>query len=689
MSDLAYVTGMALVAVTLAAAGVAGWWLRRLLLPAWAGAPARLAETVLAAADLMLVGEAMGSVGEFRRVWLVCGAGATALVAFAAGRRRVVPRPPAPAPASRRWEPALAAAVWVALMAEWGARAAVSFGRGIVEADTVAYHLPFALQFAQSGWVTRIPRLTPDLPTDFFPANAELFHAVGIALTGRDFLSPAINLLWLSATLLAAWCVGQRFGRGAAAVVAVGAVLALPLFASSQGGSAQNDVVTVFFLLAAAALFLHADGDRGGLLVSGLAVGMAAGTKYTMVAPAGALLVGVWALAGRGRRVRSAVAFVSAALVGGGFWYVRNAVLVGSPLPTMKLGVGPLALPRTPVADLRYYYSVAHYATSVTVLRTVVRTGLSQAMGHAWPLVLALAVLGVALALTAEPPVRVLAAVAAVAAVTYVVTPSTALGPAGHPIQQFVTANLRYLFPGLALAFALIPAAPVVRARVPAPALDAGLVAGAGAIVVGVGGIGVWLPSDRRVAVVVAAAAAVALLAVRAARAARARIAVGAVLVVAVVAALLPVGQRYLRREYRSDPWGMAPAWTWARTVGASRIGIDGFYAHYPLSGPALSNRVVFVGATGSHDALTETGSCASWRKAVDAAAIRYLVVAPAEPWLPVPPQRGWTAADPHAVPVLRTGGLAVFRIDGSLDPSTCPQLVASQGPSSKGRPPT
>ena len=79
---------VALLAVTLGSLAVAAYALRRLLLPAWSGAPARLAEAVLGIAVLVVVSELAGSVDAFRRWTLVPALVVVAAAAAAVGWRR-------------------------------------------------------------------------------------------------------------------------------------------------------------------------------------------------------------------------------------------------------------------------------------------------------------------------------------------------------------------------------------------------------------------------------------------------------------------------------------------------------------------------------------------------------------------------------------------------------------------------
>src|SRR5512134_2998992 len=61
----AYLLGMAELALILGALAYAGWRVRRTILPGWGGAPARLAESVLALAALVWVAQVLGTFGAY------------------------------------------------------------------------------------------------------------------------------------------------------------------------------------------------------------------------------------------------------------------------------------------------------------------------------------------------------------------------------------------------------------------------------------------------------------------------------------------------------------------------------------------------------------------------------------------------------------------------------------------------
>jgi hypothetical protein len=123
----------------------------------------------------------------------------------------------------------------------------------------------------------------------------------------------------------------------------------LPILVLYQPGQGYDDVVVLAFVLAAVALLVNGALAHTPTAVAGLAAGFGLGTKLTMVAPTAALTPGVIAAAPRGERRRTALFWTAPLLVVSGFWYLRNLLHVGNPLPVLDLHVGPLSLPSPPL----------------------------------------------------------------------------------------------------------------------------------------------------------------------------------------------------------------------------------------------------------------------------------------------------------------------------------------------------
>ena len=699
-----YALGAATLIVVIGGLAIAAVAVRRRTLPDWTGAPARLAEVVIGLALLIAILEVLGTLGLFELGPIVI---ACALVGLAGVRELAGTQVARRHSAERRGWTVTTATTAVALvagavvLAEWGALTIQSYDVGIRGFDSLWYHLPWAASFAQTGNIVSLRFTDVEYLTPFYPATAEMLHGLGIVLLGRDTLSPGLNLVWLGLTLLAAYCIGRPRGVGAATTIGAALAMGTTMMDYSQAGSAANDVVAVFFLLAAVALLVtEPSARRSAAVLAAIAAGLAVGTKLTVLAPVLALTVGVIAIAPRGRRTATAGLWLGPLIVAGGFWYARNLIAVGNPLPWTSFGG---VLP-TPAAPLQQHtgYSVAHYLTSAHFWSAFAQPALAAGLGRWWWAVLAVAIVG-------PDPVRAAAgrsgtnyrhaevssqaagagcsgAVALFSLAAYLITPETAAGTERRPGRV----RLQPALPG------------------------AGADAGAGG---GPAGAGARRPTSadgnrgrargrprgdrgRTAAVALAAhrrrdrrspwrrlrCSAMLALAQRSRARPAIAIATAAALVVAGAAAGYPLQRHYLRGRYAYQPnvSYLARAWALFRTVHNSRVGVVGTFGgffSYPFYGLDISNRVQYVAERGPHGSFTPISTCARWRAQVNSDHLKYLITTPArDPWHPTvltsSPETRWTATDPAAAPVFTEQALGqpivVFRLRGPLDPAGC-----------------
>jgi len=738
-----YAVGFAAIAIVFASLAVAAVGLRERLLADWRGAPARLAELVLGLALLIGILEALGAVGLFRLVPIIvaCVGAAAGLRVWFGPRRGPDPAaadpaaadpaaadpaaadpaaadpaaavdaaavdpaasdpaaadpaaadPAAPAAGPRRPPPLAVAVAMIAaalMIAEWTVPMLFSYDVGIRSFDSLWYHLPWAASFAQTGRVTSLRFTDVEYLTAFYPATGELLHGLGIVLLGRDTLSPAINLGWLSLCLLAAWCIGSPRALGPATLTGAALALATPMMRITQGGTAANDIAGVFFLLAAVALVVNADAMSAGrtraLAIAAIAAGLAVSVKLTMLAPVLALSVGTILLAARGRRRRAAVAWIPAFVLAAGYWYVRNLIAVGNPLPWVGLGILP-----TPAAPLQQQtgFAIVHYATNTQIWARFFAPVLASGLGPWWIAIIGVAVLGPVLCVLgrSQRTAQMLGVVALASLAAYLITPETAAGPAGDPLG--FSFNLRYAAPGLTLALAVTPLASWLdgpRARMTTLAVLGALLA------VTLAENRLWTAGYAAVAILVGCAAlAMVGAAIGLARRppARAAMLAGASAVLAAVAFAGFAGERhYLNGRYTFRPGSssLSTLWAWARGIHHARIGLVGTFGgffSYPLLGVDDSNRVQYIADHGPHGSFTPIRTCRAWRAAVNAGHYRYVVTTPGRnPWNPrtlaYAPEGDWTRSDPAAVLVLRNVAysqpIAVYELTGPLDPSGCP----------------
>ena len=171
---------------------------------------------VLGLSLLVVTAELVGVVGLYRPGWvllatIVVGVGVgLALQAASAGASRCPRRAVAPI--------AMAVAVAAALLvaAHWAMPTQTGLDIGMYLPNTTWHNAPFAARFVQDHQVgalhfTEVLNLT----VWFYPQNSELLHSVGVLFLGNDFLSPLINIGWMSLCLLAAWAFARALRRRA------------------------------------------------------------------------------------------------------------------------------------------------------------------------------------------------------------------------------------------------------------------------------------------------------------------------------------------------------------------------------------------------------------------------------------------------------------------------------------------
>ncbi len=716
--------------------------LRQKLLPTWTGAPARLVESVTALALLIWLGELLGTLQLFYDWALV----AASLVLSSVVAWGVRPSPPANSSLSgggvdlgdhpEEAAPAAPAAgggtksvtgpagpsalallvTWavVALVfAHWGLTAKDALDRGIFNFDSLWYHMPFAADMVQSHSVTALHYTETVFTNWFYPQNSELVHAVGILLAHRDTLSLFVNFAFLGLAFLAAWCIGRPYGRGHLTVVAAAIVLECHTLVVREPGAAKNDLVAAALLLAAAAILVNAwarkDGSRDGgegrgslpvgwpLAAAGLAVGLAAGTKSTAVAMAAGLTLAVLFLVPAGRRWAAAGWWFVPALLGGGYWYLRNLIVAGNPLP-QATSLGPISLPHPErLQEGRPDFSIVHYATDTGVWRDYFEPGLHQAFGALWPLVLAAAIGGGLLALfrARDSVIRWMGAVVLLGLLAYLFTPLSAAGAEGAPVGFGI--NIRYAIPPLLLGLTLLPLALSVdgprrrhiggfKAR---RRWEWGVLAGLVLVLVVTDRSDAALRDPARVFGLALALLAVmvpaGLLLARARGASRGIVLGGFAALALLVAALgYPLQRHYLHDRFGPDSeipgLRLDSAYQWVRDKSDARIGLAGTTAGflgYGFYGTDLSNHVVYLGEKGPHGAFNAIPTCTAFRAAVNVADLDYLVTTPFLNFIhtsnPVPsPEAGWLRNDPAAKLLLRNGPVTVWQLQGKLDPSSC-----------------
>jgi hypothetical protein len=690
---------------------VAGFWisarsLARRLLGGWQGAPAALGQIVLALSVAVATCEVLGLVGLLDAPALVVAATLTA-AGLRSWRPDSLDGREAGALSAGRLGFGLAVAAALLTAIHWAGPVLHSLDVGIYRQDSTWYHLPFAAWFAQTGSIDGLLLTDPlKLTVWYYPLNAELPHAIGMVLLGNDLASPFLNFGWMAVALLGAWCIGRPFGLAAATLLGTVLVVDSDMMLV-QAGNAPSDIAALACLLAAIAVLVNGSADlrasdaatgqaaglsigAGSLAVAALAAGLAIGTKVTMLVPVGVITAGILLAADRRGLGRRAAIWLAGLFATGGFWYLRNLVHAGNPLPWIQLG--PLPGPSQEALYPRPAHSIAGYLADRHAWTEFFFPGFAETLGPLWFVILFAAGAGLVLGLRRRHGalIRILALAGAATLVAHVFNPISASGPEGGPYG--FASNLRYAAPGLAIGLILLPLCETRwtarRVLVPAYSLLAIVAAIASAE---------WVQPQPAIAIAIGAAAVlIPLWLLRRSLAGGRRLAVAATLAAIAVLAGYPAQRHYFDDRYRPDVapaldnpgFRATPQWkliqAWAREQRGLRIGIVGMpaaYGQYVFYGDDLSNEVRFLGEPQPHGGLRSIEGCQRWRERIDAGRFDAIVITPEDLGTPfLPPQIAWTASSYAAEPILRAYPAAVFALNGPLNPAQCPRDEGLRG---------
>jgi hypothetical protein len=478
-----------------------------------------------------------------------------------------------------------------------------------------------------------------------------------------------------------------------------------------EPGAAKNDLMAAALLLAGIAILIEAwnaqpDNDappsdefaetrgiRGEvrtrvlygwpLAAAGLAVGLGVGTRLTIFAPAAALTIVALVLAPSGKRWKASGWWFADGLLGGGYWYLRNLIVSGSPIPEAT-SLGPISLPHPErLQEGRPGYSISHYFTDTGVWRHYFEPGIHGAFGALWPLVLVGAVAACLLAIFAgrDKLIRWLGGAALFGLVAYLFTPLGAAGAEGEPVGFAI--NIRYVIPAVLAALVLVP----LPRFFDAPKRQWGLIA-----VLTV----VFLVTDRpdhalhdkarifalAFVIVFVFVPTLIWLARRDGLPTRAMAGGLAALAVASIALGYPVERHYLNHRFANvsaetsvPGMGLDKAYAWTRGIHDSRIGLVGTtagFAGYGFYGPDISNHVLYLGEKGPHGAYNAIPTCEVFRTAVNEADLDYLVTSPFLNFLhsskPIAsPEARWLRGSGGVRPLFREKEVTVWQVTGPL----------------------
>ena len=343
-----------------------------------------------------------------------------------------------------------------------------------------------------------------------------------------------------------------------------------------------------------------------------------------------------------------------AALAGGGYWYLRNLIHTGNPLPWFD-SIGPISLPAPDQAlGGREGHSVLGYLTDGSVWSDWFLPGLHGGLTILWPLIAALAAAGCSCSVPVlhsgarpgkgDPALLVVGLTGARGGRRLADRPDLGFRPTGH------AARLRIGPPLPRSSFGLGPAVLPV-ALLPRVARWRGVPHSGGrakrvrstwgrATLTGPAGQRRWRPCA----------------------------------LLAAIAIGYPVQRHYLQNRYANPTFaapGLNAAFKWADAISDARIATTST-RQYPLYGTDLTNQVQYIGEEQPHGGFVSPSTCQQWRRLLNEGHYDYVVtsrdrIEPGKP--PYPQATRWTEG-PRATPIFRhaaDGRLQAERAPGPI----------------------
>lgn len=460
--------------------------------------------------------------------------------------------------------------------------------------DSISYHLFFAARWVQDHAIAIIPTPFSDVAQAYAPGNGELVFAWLMLPLHSDLLARMGQLPFAILAAAAVTAIAWRLGAEGAHLLYPAAFMLLSRPVAEQMVGANVDLICAALFAASIYLLIVASATNAirDWVVAGAAAGLYLGTKYLALVYLPMLLV--FAVFPRPRM--RALWAVPGVFAFGLPWYARNWIVAGSPI--YPASVAPLgvtvargAFTRSAMlntvfhtTDLRLVPAIAAHAFGpplfVVWVPLMIMGGLAMARRGWWPhraLVLAPFVMAVLfwIGLPVNVDSRFL-----LPAIPLALVPLAFASSADRRID-----TVWHVVKGTALVWLAIGAAGSLPATVPwfmngwlslrgivSPAHVVPFVASAAAI-----GVTWQLSRSTRYRVVLAAA----------------------VFLLCVAESAFSGGdsidttKTYVRSGYEES-------WRWiARNIQGATIAYTGINLPYPLTGPNLSNRVVYVNIDG------------------------------------------------------------------------------------------
>lgn len=209
-----------------------------------------------------------------------------------------------------------------------------------LEYDTISYHLPFVVEWYNTGSLLGIYYSVFAGPLGYYPSNFELFELWALIPFGKDILINFLNFPIIFILILGLYSILKNLNISAkSAWLGIAFLIYMPIFCNYLGFPHVDVFFTTLFILAI--YFLQECWRTKNIFdiaMTGIALGMFIGTKYIAIPFSIPLLVLALIIIFRNYRKNkksffSALGlFTSGGILGGAFWFIRNWIDSGNPI---------------------------------------------------------------------------------------------------------------------------------------------------------------------------------------------------------------------------------------------------------------------------------------------------------------------------------------------------------------------
>lgn len=191
--------------------------------------------------------------------------------------------------------------------------------------DALAYHLAIPRLYLDADAIRELPWLLHS----HWPHLMELVYAAPLAL-GQESCAALTHAAVCTAVLIAVFRLGREEGGAAAGWTAAALLASQPIFLELASEPHSDGALTLFHLLASAALWRWSkEGGKGLIAAAGLCAGLAAACKLQGLALGATLLV--WLLLDKRRR-SGVIPFALWAALPAAPWYLKAWLAAGNPV---------------------------------------------------------------------------------------------------------------------------------------------------------------------------------------------------------------------------------------------------------------------------------------------------------------------------------------------------------------------